>query len=813
MKKPLFGGILTLCAVSGLIAQPAYAQVAQVTAVRLNPTPTGLEVLLETTGGASTLVQSSQSGQQFIAEISNAQLALPGGEIFQQENPSEDIASVSVAPLDENRVQVVVTGTADAPTGQVFLRQGQGLVVKTATPVETSQQPTPEEEAPLELVVTAEREPETGYQVERATTATEFDAPLRDIPRSIQVVPEQVIEDQKAIRLEDALRNVSGVSRDNTFGGTADGFNVRGFAADIFRDGFPEVPGTSSFSSVRETANLEQTEVLKGPSSILFGNVSPGGIINLVTKKPLADPFYAGSFTIGNFSLYRPTLDTSGPLTANESLLYRLNAVYENSSSFRDFTDIERVFVAPVLAWKISDRTAFSLELEYLNDERPFDRGIVAIGDRPADIPISRRLGEPGDVRRVEDLGIGYRFEHQINENWTLKNGFRALLSDNFTQRFEPRSLDEATGILSREFRIVDGDRQNYALQTNLIGKFATGPVKHQAVFGLDLSRVLFSEIGFRERPTTPINIFNPVYGAPIPDAPLSFDIDSRSDNLGIHIQDLISLRDDLKLLVGGRFDVVDQENTDNIDISTTDQNDTAFSPTVGLVYQPIQPISLYTSFTRSFQPNFAIAADSSFLEPERGTQYEVGIKGEILKDRLFSTLAFYRLTKSNVGVLDPANPDFSIPIGEQRSQGLELDIVGRILPGWNIIASYAYTDAEILEGDIFAPPGNSLINIPDHSASLWTTYEIPKGDLQGLGFGLGLFYVGDRPGDLENTFILPDYLRTDAAVYYRRDNWRLAFNVKNLFDIRYFESSGFGRERITPGAPVTFLGTISVEF
>lgn len=816
LRAGLIGVSLTI------VSQPAWAQLTQITAVQIQPTPDGLNILLGGIQDQSSQITTSVTDRTLTIEISNAQLSLSEGPLFRRDNPAANITALRIEPLADNRVRITVVGQITLP-GVTVTPDATGLLLAIAvTPptVSSPSAPAPSAPAPtestdnpenIEVVVTGQQE--AGYVVEDATTATKFEAPLRDIPRSIQVVPEQVIEDQNAIRLDDALRNVSGVARDNTFGGTADGFLIRGFPADIFRDGLPEVSGTSVFFSIRETANLERIEVLKGPASILFGNVPPGGIINLVTKKPLADPFYAAAFTIGSFNQYRPTLDISGPLTPDRNLLYRLNAVYENSSSFRDFTQIERVFVAPVLAGKIGDRTALSFELEYLDDERPFDRGLVAIGDRPADIPISRRLGEPSDVRRVKDLSIGLRLEHEISDNWTLRNVFRGLFSDNFTRRFEPRFLDEETGILSREFRIVENDRQGYTFQTNIIGKFDTGPVKHQAVFGLDLSRVLSDEIGFRQRPTTPINIFDPVYGTPLPNPPLSFSFNSRTDNLGIYIQDLISLTNNLKLLVGGRFDLVDQASIDNLALTRTVQDDTAFSPTVGLVYQPIQPISLYASFSRSFQPNTAIAANGSFLEPEQGTQYEVGVKAELLGGRLSSTLAFYRLTESNVGVLDPINPDFFVPIGEQRSQGIELDVVGEILPGWNLIASYAYTNAEITQGDEFGPTGNRVPNVPFYSGSLWTTYIIQNGPAQGLGFGLGFFYVGDRAGDLENTFILPNYMRTDAAIYYRRKNWRLALNVKNLFNVRYFESSAFGRERITPGAPLTLSGTVSVEF
>jgi iron complex outermembrane receptor protein len=794
-------------AVAERMAELAQTSVIEVTGVQINETETGLEIVLETSAGQILNPVANVIGNAWIADISNTVLRLPD-EAFQVANPVPGIALVSVDNLSGNRVRIAITGI-DAPPVVDPIVGTQALMLSVTVGRTTT---TGAESESIQVIVTGEQDRDR-YTIPNATVGTRVAVPLRDIPRSIQVIPEQIIEDQNAVRLEEVLQNVSGAAQSGDFSGTADSFSLRGFTADIFRNGLPDVPGASTFSSLRETTNLERIEVLRGPASILYGSLSPGGVINLVTKQPLAEPFYAVEFSAGNFRLYRPSIDLSGPLTDNETLLYRLNAVYENSSSFRDFTEIERIFVAPVLSWQINDRTTLLVELEYLNDERPFDNGLVAIGDSVADIPISRRLGEPDDVRRVEDFSVGYRLEHEISEDWIIRNSVRGLFSDNFVRRFEARSLDETTGILEREFRIVEADRQSYALRAEAAGEFTTGAIEHRALIGIDLSRVLADETGFRERPTVPINIFDPVYIERLPDAPLSFATEIRTNSLGVYLQDLLTLRDDLKLLIGGRLDFVGQTSRDAIANTESEQNDTAFSPTIGLVYQPDEILSLYGSFSRSFQPNFAIRADGSFLEPERGTQFEIGLRGNFLEGRLTSNLAFYQLTKSNIGITDPENPDFSIPVGEERSRGLELDVTGELVPGWNIVATYAHTDALITEGDEFVPEGNRLINIPRNSASLWTTYEIQAGDFQGLGLGIGLFFVDDRPGNLENDFTLPGYLRTDAALYYRRDQWRAAINMRNLFDIEYFESSTFGRTRITPGAPFTIIGSIAVEF
>jgi iron complex outermembrane receptor protein len=236
------------------------------------------------------------------------------------------------------------------------------------------------------------------------------------------------------------------------------------------------------------------------------------------------------------------------------------------------------------------------------------------------------------------------------------------------------------------------------------------------------------------------------------------------------------------------------------------------FSPRIGLIYKPIEIISLYASFGQSFEPVAGQSADGEFFEPERGTQYEIGIKAELIPERLIATLAFYDLTRTNHIEQDPANPGRQIQIGEQKSRGIELDIVGEILPGWNVIAYYSYTDATVIEDKRVDFVDNKLPNVPEHSAGLWTTYTLQNGVLQGLGFGLGVFYVGDQEGDLVNSFILPSYVRSDAAIYYRRGQLNLAVNFKNITDNRYFEGAR-NSARVIPGAPFSVTGTISWEF
>ncbi len=352
----------------------------------------------------------------------------------------------------------------------------------------------------------------------------------------------------------------------------------------------------------------------------------------------------------------------------------------------------------------------------------------------------------------------------------------------------------------------------NYLVDTNLLSKFNTGTIEHQLLFGFSLSRqyrVTNFESGI---PIAPVNIFDPVYDQAFsPSGVPTFSDATTRDAVGVYIQDQVTLLPNLKLLLGGRFDVFRQLVDNRLTNTENSQSGDAFSPRVGLVYQPIEPISLYASYARSFTPVNGRAFSGEFLIPERGTQYEVGIKTD-LSNQLSANLALYDLTRSNVTTSDPLNPGFSVQSGRQRSRGVEFDISGEILPGWNIIAGYAYTDARIVE-DNDTPTGNRRFNVPEHGINLWTTYRIQSGDLRGLGFGLGLYYLGERPIDNANTVNLPGFLRTDAAIFYERDQVRAALNIRNLFNVENYVSNFGSSDFVAAGTPFTIQGSFSWQF
>ncbi|WP_416669913.1 TonB-dependent siderophore receptor [Egbenema bharatensis] len=781
----------------------------QITGVRIETTETGLQVVLETAAGELSAPTTEAVGNALIAEIPNAVLALPEGDSFEQFNPAEGIALVSVTGLPGDRVRVSITGTDAPPEAQVGMTTGS-LVLSVVPGIAQ----VGDADDAIQIVVTGEQD--EGYNPSEATTATRTETPLRDIPFSVQVVPQELLEDRQVQSVNEALRTVVSVTPDNSSQSAFEGLTIRGFSGrNIIRNGLRDDTNITNRIAV---PNIERIEVLRGPAGALFSQGAPGGTVNIVTKRPLETPQYQVNGIFGNFDTYSGSLDFTGPLNDSATLLYRLVAGASSTNTFIDFFERRSYVVAPSLTWQIGTNTRLNLEGEYTASEQPNDRGLPAIGtvlpNINGQLPRNRFIGEPDDELDQNNryaLRLGYTLNHQIDPDWQLQNAFRVTFQRVPQNSLFPSNLLDDQRTLERGlFSTSDQAQDNWAIDTNLVGRFNTGSISHQVLFGFDFNRDVYSASS-QEFTLDPIDIFNPVYGQAQRQFVADYPRDVyTTDTFGLYLQDQIDLLPQLKLLLGGRVDWAAQR-ADFGDGSESSQQDFAFSPRVGLVYQPSPEHALYASYSRSFLQNVGTAFDNTTFDPERGTQYEVGLKSDWLDGRLSTTLALYQITRSNVLTDDPMNPNFSVQTGEQRSRGVELTATGEILPGWNLVVGYAYTDAQIT-ADNTLTVGNRINNVPEHAASLWTTYELQSGLLQGLGFGLGVFYVGDRQGDLDNSFQVPGYTRTDAAVYYRGDNFRVGLNVENLFDVNYFEAAE-GPLRVFYGAPFTVRGTVSWTF
>jgi iron complex outermembrane receptor protein len=779
------------------------ASLTQITGVRIETTDAGLQVILETADGVLDVPETRAIGNALIADIPNATIA----EEFSQANPIEGIALVSVSQLPGDRVRVAITGT-DAPPVAEITSEAQGLVLA----VTLGDAEAVAEEDAIQVVVTGEQD--EGYNPRRASTATRTDTLLRDIPQSITVVPRQVLDDRNVRSVNQAVETVAGVIDNGDDGGYAGDRIIRGFSQGFgaapanLRNGYRDV----NYYSVTPIGTIEQIEVLRGPASVLFGALEPGGVINVITRQPLSEPFYEIAFEAGSYGFYQPNIDLSGPLTVDGTLLYRFIASYQNADSFQDFVNSERITIAPSVTLNLGDRTSLNFYYEYadlfLDSIQTYSFALSNGSLTPRDF----YAGYPEyNILDIATQRFGYTLEHEFNDNWQIRNGLSVALTDTF--RVRNLAFNGIVDDRFIQFDLYEGKQaiDNYFGQIDLVGRFNIGSVSHQVLAGFDFNRFVDNlSIDFTAD-VPDLDLLNPEYDIPeLVTAPL-IQSQNTVQSYGVYLQDQIRLSDQFIVLLGGRHDWISSRNETLGDgINTPFQNDGAFSPRVGVVYQPSDTVSLYASYSRSFLQTSGFDAEGNQFSPTRGIQYEIGLRSEFLEGRLATNLAAYHLTKTNITTPDLSNPNFSVQTGEARSQGIELDVTGEILPGWNVILSYAYTDAKVTE-DNSTPVGNRLPGVPENQASLWTTYTIQGGDLQGLGFGLGLFYVGERQTDLANSFQLDDYLRTDAALYYRRGRLNAAINIRNLFNIDY-AVAGFDTS-VYRAAPFTIIGSVSWEF
>ncbi len=695
-----------------------------------------------------------------------------------------------------------------------------------------------------EITVTASPLDDTSYNVLNATTATKTDTPIFDTPVSIQIVPQQVLKDQQAVRLQDALKNISGVQFTPSSGNLVDAFVIRGFEIDDntrFRNG-RRFPGF--FKS--DLANIEQVEVLKGPAAVLYGRIEPGGFVNLVTKKPLDQPYYALQQQFGSYDFYRTTVDATGPIDEAKTLLYRFNLGYTDSQSFRNELFTQALLISPSLTWRPTQATEINLNYEHREEDLLFDSGIpVRFADGNNRIPpisISSQFTEPGVHDELDydlvDLTGSHRF-HAFDADWKVRAGLQYQWID-FT--FREISADTVQGdgrTLDRFIQFSNRTGDLYQVFLDFTGKFQLWESEHTVLVGWDFLKDDRDEPSFSNRAgqfadSVAVDLFDPQLGridvAAIQAQPPDAFFKNGQYWHGVYFQDQITLWDKLHILGGGRYDWAETSSgfsSISFDDAQEDTlRDEKFSPRVGLVYHPWPWLSLYGNYVESLGTTGGRSADGSPLPAQEGEQYEIGLKTEFFGGRLSSTLAFYHLTKTNLPAADLSTPapDDQIPNGEARSRGIELDISGQPTERLSLIGTYAFTDAEITKEsvDTFSivptvggKPGDPLPGTPDHQGSLWARYEILP---ERFELGTGVFLVGRNPGVIGTTVDAPGYVRWDgfAAYHMKLGGTRLTaqVNVNNILDKEYFSATQFfGNSALHPGEPLTVLGSVRVEF
>jgi len=780
------------------------ASLVKITKVRVEKTEAGLQVILETTEGGLAIPETRTIGNALIADFENATI----DQEFSQTEPIEGIALVNLSRLSEGIVRLAITGT-DGPPVATINREAQQLTLNLSV---GSAADAGDDEA-IQVVVQGDRQ--------TTSVGTKTDTPLRDIPQAIQIIPQQVLQDQQARSILDGLSNAVGVTPLANPSSTRNFVTIRGFENfnNFLLNGIPDPQISSDASFI----NVERLEVLRGPASVLYGQTrfsGLGGTVNVVTRQPLSDPLYEVSATAANYNYYQGVVDLSGPLNPEKSVLYRFIGGYKSYGSFLEFEEGTELSFAPSVALRLGEKTNLTIEgdvsIQERNGQQPEGQPAVGtvLSNPNGQLPRSFNPGGPQKDNLTVNSRVGYRLDHQLSDSWQLRNAFLYTTYDDDDRDRAPSffntGLEANDRTLNRGYSIGSQFYDSYYLDTNLVGEFRTGSIEHKLLVGFSFSRDE-SDLEFEFGDAASIDIFKPIYNQNVNATGIpSFTSFTTRDTLGIYLQDQITISDNFLVLLGGRLDFYVERSKDRLNNINSTQSDTAFSPRVGMVYKPTKNVSLYTVFSQSFAPTIGVAASGNTFRPERGTQYEVGAKVAI-SDRLSANLAIYDLTRTNVTTTDPSNPVFSVQTGEQKSQGIELDIEGEILPGWNIIAGYAYNNARVTN-DNSIPEGNQLRNAPANSFNLWTTYRIQQGNLQGLGFGVGLYYVGERPGDIVNTFELPSYFRTDIAVFYQRGRFRAALNVRNLFDIEYYPTAS-SINSVDVGAPLTVQGTVSWRF
>ncbi len=662
---------------------------------------------------------------------------------------------------------------------------------------------------------------EAGYVAVETESGTKTETSLLEVPQSISIVTRQLLDDQGAVKLDDALKNVAGVSPGGYYDNW-DYYRIRGFDASFntYVDGLRGANGLGE-----EIFNLQDVEVLKGPSSMLYGQSVLGGLINLRSKHPRPDAFANVQFTGGQFGFLEPAVDAGASLNPSQTVFARLVAFYRNQDSYVDYAYSHRTFVAPSLTWKITPATTVTFlgryERDHIKAPFPLPAAGTVLPNPNGEIPTNRFTGEPdaGNLATEKNKQFGYEFNHQFNDRLSVYQNLRLTWYDQNWDRilYSGFLVDDRT--LYRYPLSWFGNRHDLAVDNGIRASLKTGAIRHSLLFGVDFfrepSHFLGESIDFSD-PTfsgyMPIDLFNPVYGTPLtPIAPYTQG-DTRQHYLGVYLQDQVKLTERLALTAGGRLDFAS-----NHDLAEPDSSDNhAFSPRVGLTYQLHPGVAAFSSFSKSFYPQsgriFVEGTEAGkFVTPETGQQWEGGIKTSLLGGRVGTTVSVYHLQRQNVITSDLSHPNFYQQTGKQRSRGVEFETAFRLMTGWNVTLAYAFTDAIVTE-DEYIPVGTRTQNSPRNTVNAWITYEVQRGPAKGLGFGFGGRHYTDQSGDLVDTFNLPGFGVFDASAFYRRGRFRWQINANNLANNRYFVGS-YDALYVKPGEPRNIRTTIGWMF
>lgn len=613
--------------------------------------------------------------------------------------------------------------------------------------------------------------------------------PLAKTPQSITVVPRAVLDAQQAQTLADALHNVPGVVA-NQFGRRGwDDLIIRGQVASdsLFLDGLR----TAASNRIAETLfGMEQVEVLKGPASLLYGQVLPGGLVNMVSKRPRAEAFADVATTVGSHDFRQATLDMGTPLSDNGKAAFRINALAMNSHDETDHVWFKNRFIAPSLSLDLGPRTDFTILTSYQERRYIRQQGLPIVGSVKSNpngaIPRDRFTGEPGqDPYRGYQSRVGYALTHRFDNGWTVNQNVRWQTFTLNGQLVANGQLRADNQTLRRTATDQHWDGDTITLDTNAQRKFATGFGSHEITVGLDYLRTRENSLSYNCS-VRDLNVYQPAYGSPI-NCPAKPRTDSNSTvrSIGLYARDQIALGERWNAVFGLRHDTASTYSTDHLTQSRDDSSDNAITGSGALMYEVLPGVRPYVSYATSFYPNGGTDANGNAFKPENGRQWEAGVKIDLDEGATSLTVAAFDLERRNVLQSDPLNDGYSIAVGKQRTRGAELRWASDLGNGLSLMGGYAYLSAIVVDdgGQQPSTDNTRLNSVPRHSFNVTARYRM-RGSLAGWELTGGLRGEGSR---YTYGYDLPGYLVADAGVAYNAQRWRAALTVNNLLDKHYY--------------------------
>jgi iron complex outermembrane receptor protein len=647
-----------------------------------------------------------------------------------------------------------------------------------------------------------------GYVATRSGTATKTDTPLLETPASVSVITQDQIQAQGAQSIAQAVRYTPG-TRGETTGADArtDNVYIRGFLADQYLDSLRLLNfGIFAYPLV-EPFNLERVEVLRGPASILYGQSSPAGVVDMVSKRPTAEPYHEMFLSTGSYGRIQAGVDVSGPIDKDKQFLYRVTASGFDVGSQVDHTGYQRISIAPSLTWRPDNDTTFTVLGTYQRDPKagfynqllPNGTGTINPLANGLRISTSFYSGEPGfDKTDRTYASIGYLFERRINNGLTFRQNVRYTDLDTDFAVVSPNAVQPNLPNLARSAFTTQETIRSFAIDNQAEAKFMTGPLQHTVLAGVDYRNGTDHRLnGMLAAGVPAINPFNPVYGQPFGLVPPTTDIRQTIDQWGFYAQDQIKL-DHWEALLGTREDIA-SSRTETLTFPKTTtidaKYDVANSKRAALLYKFDNDVAPYIQYTESFQPSAGADFSGNPFKPTTGQQEEAGIKYQPDPKSLY-TIAVFNLTQQNVLTADPIaahGPTARVQIGEIRSRGVEFEAKTEVNRDLTVLAAYTYLDNIVTKTSTPSQLSKQPVGFPTNSASLWADYTFHGGTLDGFGLAGGVRYIGDTAGNNANTFAVPAVTLFDAALHYdlsalgpRLRGYEVQVNATNLFDKTY---------------------------